>query len=111
MSKREPKIAPCMFCDSECEVNGWGVGIIEWVECKNSDCEYKGPSCDTADAAIRAHNAMCRRLDPARVLMVLGGMKGLFGVRGQGMHSWQQMDHWRLCLDAAMDKIRKMETK
>ena len=107
MSKRELKIEPCPFCGMGTVENGEGLGegSYHWREC--IVCDYRSGNEDTPRDAIRAHNAIARRLDPARVLMVLGGMKGSM--------SWKTDAPWYRTeiplLNRVMDKIRNMETK
>ncbi len=104
MSKRELKIEKCPFC---------GEQIVARIDCYDDwfltcdACQYTAAIGPTKSGVIISHNAIARRLDPARVLMVLGGMKGSM--------SWKTDAPWYRTeiplLNRVMDKIRNMETK
>ena len=68
-----PKIAPCPFCGAECELKFDSPGY-NWIDCR--ECYYSSISCDHCALVIRAHNKVATRLDPAKILMVLGGTVG-----------------------------------
>jgi len=99
------KIAACPFCEGECVLHK----IFDLVYCKN--CSYRA-SRGKFKNAIRAHNAVARRLDPARVLRVLGGMKGTrFQMRELSFSNGSlrpRLNEQIQTLDASMDKIRNM---
>ena len=113
MSKRELKIAACPFC-------GGGGGIYRFkpgnIETANvyCDCGYRSKTYFTASEAIRAHNELCSRIPRAKLLQVMGGMKG---AAEKGRERCGRMNlpiQYReylseiIVLNAAMDKIRAM---
>jgi len=119
MSKREPKIEKCPFC---------GEQIVARIDCYDDwfltcdACQYTAAIGPTKSGVIISHNAVARRLDPARVLMVLGGMKGYVVARanagrhaeeveGPLMEIFNAIDLWesaQIAIDDAMNKIRTM---
>ena len=109
MSKREPKIVPCPFCGQEVRIDG------KHLECIR--CYYRvGLWCDTEEefsAAIRAHNELCSRIPRAKLLQMLGGMRGW---QERAFSTWKRLlpgvADSHACaseaLAASMDKIRNM---
>jgi len=113
MSKRA-EIAPCPFCGGDADAyeiakpsppanqSPYLLEVETWnIYC---DCGYRSGIQWTESEAIAAHNSIARRLDPAKLLMVIGGVKGSM--------SWpcdkpQYLSEIEI-LDEIMDKIRAM---
>ena len=78
------KIAPCPFCGERCifEHGAYSltIGSTAWgltCTCGYSSATGRGDTQDEAVVdAIAAHNKVATRLDPARILMMLGGTVG-----------------------------------
>ena len=115
MTQREPKIADCPFCGGECRTGEylchpcWTNGAHH-VSC--SECGYCSGLHPSPPAAIAAHNAVARRLDPARVLRVVGGMKGQW-LRFPWVPHGDYSGFWSCgaqdTFDAILAKIRAMK--
>jgi len=103
------KISACPYCESECDARG------STVICTDHACEYSYHRWgNTLRENIAAHNAIARRIDPARLLMIIGGMKGAATMwmswadkKGFG---YQYREHLSeiIMANSIMDKIRAM---
>lgn len=61
LEAEEEKPMPCPFCASDCSVIDNGGDLF--VQCSNDDCQYSGKLTTTKDAAIAAHNRVCKAVD------------------------------------------------
>ena len=67
----EPEIKPCPFCggiDLMLDNNGTGNYEPEqfWLYCENADCNYVSGAKETEQEAIKAHNALCEKVQNER---------------------------------------------